>query len=217
MSTKEQDPVSIEEAAQPKERNVWTRICHSFHRRDAGRDCALGEADHVREAGDLTRLNRKLKTRHLQMIAIGGSIGCGFFIGSGAALKDGGPGAVILDFCIIGLMMYCTIHAMGELATLFPVQGYPHDGRAYNRFYCCLLHSVYRSRMGFCNGLELCYLLACYISVRIVVWCLRHELLGATRNGSPLRMDFDILRPHYRNQHVWCPRLRRGRIHIFMR
>jgi amino acid transporter len=57
------------------------------------------------------------------MIAIGGSIGCGLFIGSGAALKTGGPGAVVMDFCIIGFMIFCMVNAMGELATLFPVQG----------------------------------------------------------------------------------------------
>lgn len=108
-----------------KERGLWTRIGHSFRRRsEAGHELALGEADLVRQAGDLTRLNRKLKTRHLQMIAIGGSIGCGLFIASGSALKTGGPGAVVLAFCIIGLMMFCTVNAMGELATLFPVQGY---------------------------------------------------------------------------------------------
>ena len=120
---KDQVEIDIHEVAPPKERDMWTRICHSFHRKDAGHELALGEADLVREAGDLTRLNRKLKTRHLQMIAIGGSIGCGLFIASGSALKTGGPGAVILDFCIIGLMMFCTVNAMGELATLFPVQG----------------------------------------------------------------------------------------------
>jgi Amino acid permease len=119
----EQPKPVIHEARAPKNRNLWSRITHSFRRRnDAGHELALGEA--VREAGDLSRLSRKLKTRHLQMIAIGGSIGCGLFIASGAALKTGGPGAVILDFCIIGLMMFCTVNAMGELATLFPVQGY---------------------------------------------------------------------------------------------
>jgi amino acid permease len=128
MSTKEyykkdQAEVVIHEVTPRKERGIWTRICHSFHRKDAGHELALGEADLVREAGDLTRLKRKLKTRHLQMIAIGGSIGCGLFISSGSALKTGGPGAVVLDFCIIGLMMFCTVNAMGELATLFPVQG----------------------------------------------------------------------------------------------
>jgi yeast amino acid transporter len=113
------------EVVLPKERGTWTRIVHSFRRKanDAGGEFALGDADLAREAGDLTRLNRKLQTRHLSMIAIGGSIGCGLFIGSGDALKTGGPGAVVLDFCLIGLMIFCTMNAMGELATLFPVQG----------------------------------------------------------------------------------------------
>ena len=122
---KDESQIYTAEVQAPKERGFWTRIAHSFHRRDKGHETALGDADQNRTAGDLTRLNRKLKTRHLQMIAIGGSIGCGLFIGSGAALKTGGPGAVVLDFCIIGLMMFCTVNAIGELATLFPVQGYP--------------------------------------------------------------------------------------------
>lgn len=121
----EQPKPAVNEVHVAKDRNLWTRMTHSFRRRnDAGHELALGEADVVREAGDLSRLSRKLKTRHLQMIAIGGSIGCGLFIASGAALKTGGPGAVVLDFCIIGLMMFCTVNAMGELATLFPVQGH---------------------------------------------------------------------------------------------
>jgi yeast amino acid transporter len=113
-----------------KERGMWTRLVHSFRRKtnEAHGEFALGNADADRKAGDLTRLSRKLKTRHLQMIAIGGSIGCGLFIGSGAALKTGGPGAVVMDFCIIGLMIFCMVNAMGELATLFPVQGISGDG-----------------------------------------------------------------------------------------
>jgi len=123
----------ITESHPVKERSFLTRWAHSFHRRnDKGKDLALGDADLRREAGDLTRLNRKLKTRHLQMIAIGGSIGCGLFIASGSALKTGGPGAVVLDFCIIGLMMFCTVNAMGELATLFPVQGFSSSKQIVN-------------------------------------------------------------------------------------
>jgi yeast amino acid transporter len=120
------EPLGEAVEVQPvKERDMWTRVVHSFQRKanDEGHEFALGDADLVREAGDLTRLNRKLSTRHLSMIAIGGSIGCGLFIGSGDALKTGGPGAVVLDFCLIGLMIFCTMNAMGELATLFPVQG----------------------------------------------------------------------------------------------
>ena len=116
---------AIAPAQAKKQRDIWTRIVHSFHRKtdEAHGELALGNADTNRQTGDLTRLSRKLQTRHLQMIAIGGSIGCGLFIGSGAALQTGGPGALVLDFCIIGLMIFCMVNAMGELATLFPVQG----------------------------------------------------------------------------------------------
>ncbi|KIV99173.1 uncharacterized protein PV09_09127 [Verruconis gallopava] len=68
-------------------------------------------------------LARKLKGRHLQMIAIGGSIGTGLFVGSGSALAHGGPGSLLIAFCLIGIMLYCTVHALGEMAVLFPVAG----------------------------------------------------------------------------------------------
>ncbi|ODV92133.1 hypothetical protein CANCADRAFT_725 [Tortispora caseinolytica NRRL Y-17796] len=68
-------------------------------------------------------LNRSLKGRHLQMIAIGGSIGTGLFVGSGKALSNGGPASLLIAFALIGIMLYCTVHALGELAVLFPVSG----------------------------------------------------------------------------------------------
>lgn len=68
-------------------------------------------------------LERRLKSRHLQMIAIGGSIGTGLFVGSGSALSLGGPAALIIAYGLIGAMLYCTVHALGELAVLFPVAG----------------------------------------------------------------------------------------------
>ncbi|KAF2003423.1 amino acid permease [Amniculicola lignicola CBS 123094] len=68
-------------------------------------------------------LARKLKGRHLQMIAIGGSIGTGLFVGSGQALADGGPAALVISYTLVGIMLYCTVHALGEMAVLFPVAG----------------------------------------------------------------------------------------------
>ena len=65
----------------------------------------------------------KLKNRHLQMIAIGGSIGTGLFVGSGAALSGGGPASLVLAYGLIGVMLYCTVHALGELAVAYPVAG----------------------------------------------------------------------------------------------
>ncbi|CZS91223.1 related to amino acid transporters [Rhynchosporium graminicola] len=68
-------------------------------------------------------LAMKLKERHLQMIAIGGSIGTGLFVGSGSALATGGPASLIIAYGLVGIMLYCTVHALGELAVAFPIAG----------------------------------------------------------------------------------------------
>lgn len=68
-------------------------------------------------------LQRGLKGRHMQMIAIGGSIGTGLFIGSGGALATGGPAGLLIAYILIGAMLFNTVQALGELAVRFPVSG----------------------------------------------------------------------------------------------
>ncbi|RMD40587.1 hypothetical protein DV735_g4524, partial [Chaetothyriales sp. CBS 134920] len=68
-------------------------------------------------------LAMKLKARHLQMIAIGGSIGTGLFVGAGSSLATGGPASLVLAYGLIGIMVYCTVQALGELAVLYPIAG----------------------------------------------------------------------------------------------
>ncbi|KID83361.1 Amino acid/polyamine transporter I [Metarhizium guizhouense ARSEF 977] len=68
-------------------------------------------------------LARRLKGRHLQMIAISGSIGTGLFVTSGAALATSGPASLLLAFAAAGISMYCTCQALGELAVVFPIAG----------------------------------------------------------------------------------------------
>lgn len=64
-----------------------------------------------------------MKKRHLHMIAIGGSIGAGFFVGSGGALTKGGPASLLICFSIAGIMIFNVVHALGELAVMYPVSG----------------------------------------------------------------------------------------------
>jgi amino acid transporter len=59
----------------------------------------------------------------LLILATGGSIGAGLFVGSGGALQSGGPASLLIGFGIIGVMMLCTVQALGELAVLYPVNG----------------------------------------------------------------------------------------------
>jgi amino acid transporter len=116
-----------------------------------------GHFDHKTAAENTANsgLVQKLQSRHMQMIAIGGSIGTflscvllwllsllacersisgsvqrvltslgtGLFVTSGKALATGGPASLVIAFCIIGILMFCTVQALGELAVLFPVAG----------------------------------------------------------------------------------------------
>lgn len=80
----------------------------------------------IRSANNGTASNllaRELKNRHLQMIAISGSIGTGLFVASGRALSQGGPAAVILVYLLTGGMLWVTMQALGEMAVVFPVAG----------------------------------------------------------------------------------------------
>ncbi|KAF7985764.1 hypothetical protein HWV62_369 [Athelia sp. TMB] len=68
-------------------------------------------------------VQRRLKARHISMIAIGGTIGTGLFVGSGAALAVGGPVGLLLGYSIMGTVVYSMMVALGEMATFFPVSG----------------------------------------------------------------------------------------------
>lgn len=69
------------------------------------------------------QLRRTLQARHLAMIAIGGSIGTGLFVGSGTTIAQAGPGGALLAYLVIGLMVYFLMTSLGELAAYMPVSG----------------------------------------------------------------------------------------------
>ena len=69
------------------------------------------------------QVKRELKTRHLSMIALGGSIGTGLFVASGSAIATAGPGGAIAAYIGIGLMVFFLMTSLGEMATYVPVSG----------------------------------------------------------------------------------------------
>ncbi|KAH8819255.1 amino acid permease/ SLC12A domain-containing protein [Xylogone sp. PMI_703] len=85
--------------------------------------CTVESFKPKKDTGAEHLLNTTLKPRHLHMIAIGGSIGAGFFVGSGSALNRGGPATLLIDFAIIGVMIFNVVYALGELAVMYPVSG----------------------------------------------------------------------------------------------
>ncbi len=49
--------------------------------------------------------------------------GTGLFIGSGQALSTGGPASLLISYILIGVVLFCTVQALGEMAVTFPVAG----------------------------------------------------------------------------------------------
>ena len=96
---------------------------HTTPKGTFGGDGRVFDVEGAAQSTASSPLQRHLKGRHLQMIAIGGSIGTGLFVGSGNALATGGPASLVLSFVLTGSMLYCTVHALGEMAVLFPVAG----------------------------------------------------------------------------------------------
>lgn len=67
-------------------------------------------------------LSRRLRSRHIQLIAIGGTIGVGLFLGSARAIHNAGP-ALVLAYALGGIAIFFIMRALGELLTYRPVAG----------------------------------------------------------------------------------------------
>ncbi|KAL6451213.1 HIP1 Amino-acid permease GAP3 [Candida maltosa Xu316] len=97
----------------------WQRIKDSFKPAEPEKQ----DIENLDQDGEKTGLKRDLKNRHVSMIALGGSIGTGLLIGSGSALRTGGPAALLIAWGIVGTMVFTVVHALGELCCAYPVPG----------------------------------------------------------------------------------------------
>lgn len=69
-----------------------------------------------------SQLRRDLSNRHIQLIALGGSIGVGLFYGSSATIQMAGP-SVLIAYLIGGWVIFTIMRALGEMAVAEPVSG----------------------------------------------------------------------------------------------
>ncbi|MGK9237272.1 amino acid permease [Inquilinus limosus] len=69
-----------------------------------------------------SQLRKSLKQRHVNMIAIGGVIGAGLFVGSGSVIREVGPGA-FLSYAVTGVLIVMVMRMLGEMAAANPSTG----------------------------------------------------------------------------------------------
>lgn len=89
--------------------------------------------NHISEAADvygdiqtaerLGYVHRGLKSRHIQFIALGGTIGTGLFLGIATAFVNAGPLSVLLGYTITGFAVFALMQCLGEMATWLPLPG----------------------------------------------------------------------------------------------
>lgn len=71
----------------------------------------------------MQQLEKKLESRHINMIAIGGSIGTGIFLASGYSIFIGGPGGALFAYMLMAVIVYFLMTSLGEMSTFKPSSG----------------------------------------------------------------------------------------------
>lgn len=98
----------------------------SLHGDKSGRRRASATAEIIQGEmfdGTYEKTQRGLKSRHAQMIALGGTIGTGLFVGSGQTLAVGGPAFLLGCFILMSFLVYCIVSAIAEVSAYLPTDG----------------------------------------------------------------------------------------------
>lgn len=103
-------------------------------------------------------LERGLKLRHVQLIALGGGIGTGLFVGTGAALGTCGPAAVFISYIIMSFVIWQVMNMMAEMVTFLPVPG----NTAQN-----FVTSYFDESLGFAIGYNYWYAFSILIAAEV--------------------------------------------------
>ncbi|EHS87543.1 Amino acid transport protein, partial [Limosilactobacillus gastricus PS3] len=74
----------------------------------------------------IEHLERKMETRHIQMISLGGVIGTGLFLSSGYTIQQAGPIGTIIAYLLGAIIVYAVMLCLGELSVAMPYTGSFH-------------------------------------------------------------------------------------------
>jgi aromatic amino acid permease len=89
---------------------------------DTGTPSSAAAPTHDPSAPESASLGHGLKQRHLSMIALGGVIGAGLFVGSGAGIAAAGP-SIVIAYAISGLLVMLVMRMLGEMSAAYPSSG----------------------------------------------------------------------------------------------
>ncbi|KFY13491.1 hypothetical protein V492_03236 [Pseudogymnoascus sp. VKM F-4246] len=114
-------PIGLAPKSSASDNEKDTRA-HGDEKGSLGGDVPVGYEDEIVPI-KADKLKRSLTARQVQMIAIGGTIGTGLFLGTGKSLATGGPASMLICYIIIGVIVFLTMLALGEMASFIPVAG----------------------------------------------------------------------------------------------
>ncbi|OMH84382.1 Lysine-specific permease [Zancudomyces culisetae] len=85
----------------------------------------IGEktTDSIEVRDENNKLKRDLKRRHMAMVAVGGTMGTGLFMGSGITISEGGPGGALLGYAITGVVSFFILTSLAEMSAFIPISG----------------------------------------------------------------------------------------------
>ncbi len=108
-------------------------------------------------------LAKKLQTRHLNMIAIGGSIGTGIFLASGYTVSIGGPGGALLAYSLMALIVYFLMTSLAEMSVFKPSSG------TFCEYSSCYVGESFGAAMGYNYWLNWAITIAAEISAAALI------------------------------------------------
>jgi amino acid transporter len=106
--------------------NLATNIQPDVKLEDEEYDVNL-KGDMELNVGGRGATQRRLRNYQVTMIGFCSGIGTGLFVGTGSAYAKAGPAGLLLAYIIVGMVLWCVMQSIAELATLLPTAGsFPH-------------------------------------------------------------------------------------------